>query len=110
MTDASYLRLCGSAISVLDFRGTNDCVRFAVLPICASVRCLGETGLDLIVDGTVEISSAHIGIEHGLVLREFFCAGRVLRQARPCRPGRSPGNRNRDGSGGPGMIAAAKSN
>ena len=93
---------------MLDFRRMNDRVRFAIFPVRASACRTGKIGLDFFVNRAVKISGAHIGIEHGLVLCEFFCAGRVLGQGWPHRARRALGNRVRDRRPRRRLITAAK--
>ena len=94
---------------MLDFRRMNDRACFPVLSICASVCRAAEISLNFLVNRPVEISRTDIGMEHGLIVVEFFRAGRAFGQARPDRPARALGNGWRYGRGCHGSIAAAKS-
>ena len=94
---------------MLDFRRMNDRARFPVFSICASTCRTAEISLNFFVNRPVEISRTNIGIQHGLIVIEFFRAGRGLGQARPDRPDRALGNGWRYGRGRRRLIAAAKS-
>ena len=105
---AIFLRLRRITISMLDFGRVHDRARFAILSIRAGVCRAAHIDLDFVIDGAVEISRADVGVKQGLIVIEFFRAGRILGQAWPGRPGRGLGNRRGYGHHSRRLSAATK--